>query len=88
MTENQRYWLILMASLIVACIGWYAPSHRMPLDYDAVISVVWAAILGFCLWRYKSRGLWLVWGTPLALYWPIWLLFNRFPACYYSHNCA
>jgi len=66
----------------------------MPLDYDAMISksvplaAAWAAILVFCLWRYRKRGLWLVVGAPMALYWPIWLLFNHFPDCYYLHNCV
>jgi hypothetical protein len=93
MTENKRYWLTLTASLVVAYVGRFAPSYRMPLDYDATIStsiplaIIWAVLLGFCLWRYKQRGLWLLLGTPMALYWPIWLLFNHFPPCYYSRNC-
>jgi hypothetical protein len=94
MNENQRHWLALMVSLVVAYVGWVAPRHRMPLDYDAMISksipfaIVWAGLLGFCVWRYKKRGLWLLLGTPMALYWTIWLLFNHFPPCYYLHNCA
>ena len=24
---------------------------------------------------------------PVAHDWPIWLLLNHFPACYYLHNC-
>jgi hypothetical protein len=93
MTENQRYWVAFTASLAIAYLGRQSPSYRMPLDYDAMISksisfaVAWALILILCLWRYKKRGLWLLVGTPMALYWPIWLLFNHFPSCYYSHNC-
>ena len=37
MTENQKYWITLIASLMVAYLGSKAPSYRMPLDYDAVI---------------------------------------------------
>ena len=91
--ENQRYWIAMIVSLVVACLSGKAPSYRMPLDYDAMISrsipfaVVWAMIFAACLWRYKKRGLWLLVGAPVALYWPIWLLFNQFPACYYLHNC-
>ena len=94
MTENQRFWVALMASLIVAYLGGSAPSGRMPLDYGAMLSrsipfaIAWAVILAFCLWRYKKRGLWLLVGTPMALYWAIWLLFNHFPGCYYLHNCV
>jgi hypothetical protein len=31
--------------------------------------------------------LWLLFGALLALYWPVWLLFNRTPECYWHHNC-
>jgi hypothetical protein len=94
MTENQKYWLTLITSLIVAWMGWSAPNHRMPVDYGAMISrsvpsaVAWAAILGFFLWRFRMRGLCLLLGAPMALYWPIWLLFHQFPPCYYANNCA
>jgi len=93
MSENQRYWIALIASLVVAYLGWMAPAHQRPLDYDAMISrsipfaIAWVVILVFCLWRYKKRGSWLLVGAPMALYWPIWLLFNHFPSCYYLGNC-
>jgi hypothetical protein len=93
MTENRRYWIALIASLVVAYLGGSAPNYRMPLDYGAMISrsipfaIAWAVIIAFCLWRYKKHGLWLLAGAPMALYWPIWLLFNHFPPCYYLHNC-
>jgi hypothetical protein len=94
MTENPRwYWIALTASLVIAYLGLKSPSYQMPLDYHAMISrsipfaAVWTALLALSLWRYKKRGLWLILGVPMALYWPIWLLFNHFPACYYFHNC-
>ena len=93
MAKNQEYRLVLIVSLVVACVGWFAPIHRMPLDYDAMISksiplaIAWSVLLGFGLSRYEKRGLLLTVGAPLALYWPIWLLFNHFPSCYYLHNC-
>ena len=93
MTDNQKYWLVLMVSFVIAYAGWSAPSYGRPLDYDAMISrslpfaIAWAVLLGIGLWRYKKRGLWLLLGTPMALYWPLWLLFNHFPPCYYTHNC-
>lgn len=94
MTNNQIYWTSLIVSVVVAYLGWSSPSYRMPLDYDAMISrsvpfaLAWALIFGFCLWRYQRHGLWLLVGTPMAVYWPIWLLFNHFPPCYYSGNCV
>jgi hypothetical protein len=94
MTTNQKYWLTLIASFVIGYLGWSAPSYRMPIDYDAMVSrsvplaATWVAISAFCLWHFKKRGLWALLGTPMALYWPIWLLFNHFPACYYLHNCV
>ena len=94
MTENQRYWIALTGSLVIAFVGLESPSYRMPLDYDAMISrsipfaTAWAVLLALSLWRYKKRGFWLLLGAPMALYWPIWLLFNHFPPCYYLHNCV
>ena len=93
MIENQQYWTALLVSLVAAFLGWQAPTRRMPIDYEATIwwsvpiAIGWAMILAFCLWRHKKRGLWLVVGAPMALYWPVWLLFNHFPPCYYLHNC-
>jgi hypothetical protein len=66
----------------------------MPLDYGTMISksipfaIAWVFVLAFSLRRYKKRGLWLLVGAPMALYWPIWLLFNDFPPCYYIGNCV
>ena len=94
MTENQRYWIGLIASLVIGYLGWQSHSYRMPLVYDAMISrsvplaMAWALVLTVCLWRYKKRALWLLLGAPMALYWPIWLLLNHFPPCYYLHNCV
>jgi hypothetical protein len=82
-----------MISLVVAYLSNWVPIRHMPVDYHAMISisiplaVAWAMIFAFCLWRYGKRGLWLVIGAPLAFWWPIWLIFNHFPSCYYSHNC-
>ena len=94
MTTTRFFWIAFAASIIFAWLGWKAPEWRMPLDYDAMISrsipfaFVWLAALVFGLWRFRLRGLWLLIGAPMALYWPIWMFFNHFPPCYYSHNCA
>jgi hypothetical protein len=93
MTDKRTFWIVIAASLLVAFLGWTAPSHQMPLNYDAMIwrsipyALVWTLVLAFSLFRFKLRGLWLLLGSPMALYWPIWLLFNHFPPCYYLGNC-
>jgi hypothetical protein len=92
-TLSRSRWIVLTASLVVGYMGWAAPQSQMPLDYNSMISrsipcaILWGMVLIFSVWRYKKRGLWVLVGTPMALYWPIWLLFNQFPQCYYLHNC-
>ena len=93
MSENQKYWFVLTISVVIACSGWIVPS-RMPIDYHSIVwtslplGIGWVVTLALSLWRFGRRGFWLLAGAPLALYWPVWLLFNRFPSCYYSHNCV
>jgi hypothetical protein len=94
MTQNQKYWIAFTIALVLAYYGWSAPQYGMPLDYGAMTSrsvpsaIVWAAAVGFGLWRYRKRGLLFLVGTPMALYWPVWLLFNDFPQCHYLGNCV
>jgi len=93
MTEKISYWIACAASLLVAVLGHMLPARQMPLDYRAMITmsiplaVVWAVLFAFFVWRFRMRGIWLVVGAPLALWWPLWMVFNDFPPCYYSHNC-
>jgi hypothetical protein len=94
MVKNLAFWTVLVASLIVAYLGLMAPAYRMPIHYGAIITrsiplaIAWAFIFVFCVWRYKKLGLWLLVGAPMALYWPIWLLSNHLPSCYYTGNCV
>jgi len=80
--------------MVVAYVGWLAPLHRMPIDYGAMFSrsvpfaVVWGVVFAFCLWRFGRRALLLLIGAPMALYWPVWLIFNHFAPCYFAHNCV
>jgi hypothetical protein len=69
--------------------GWAAPTRQMPTNYHGSIpfAVTWALVLVFSLIRFKKRGLWLLLGAPMALYWPIWLLFNQLPLCHHSRSC-
>jgi hypothetical protein len=94
MTEDRVCWAMFALSLVVAYLGSNASSYRVPLDYDAIASksipfaIGWGLIAALAIWRYMKRGLWLLVGAPIALSWPVWLLFHRFPPCYYFHNCV
>jgi hypothetical protein len=93
MSKSIRFGIAFSVSLIVAILGNQIPARQMPLDFHAMVTVsiplasVWAILFAFCIWRYGKLGLWLVVEAPLALWWPIWMIFNHFPPCYYSHNC-
>jgi hypothetical protein len=93
MGRRLSFGIALAASLIVAFLSSEIPGRQMPLDYHAMITVsiplaiVWGILFANCVWRFGRRGWWAILGAPLALYWPVWLIFNRFPPCYYSHNC-
>jgi hypothetical protein len=69
------------------------PDSLNALDYDAMIwrsipyASAWLLVVVYALPRYKWHGLLLLLGAPMALYWPIWLMFNHFPSCYYARDC-
>ena len=94
MCDSKKFWMVFLLSMLIAFFGWIAPTRQMPLDYDAMIwrsipyAIAWTLVLTFSLFRNKLRGLWLLLGSPMALYWPIWLLFNDFAPCYYLDNCV
>lgn len=94
MSKSKTIWMVFLPSLLIAFLGWTAPSHQMPLDYHAMIwrsipyALAWILIVVYALVRYKRLGFFFLLGAPMALYWPIWLMFNHFPPCYYAGNCV
>jgi len=94
MSRNGSFWFVFAVSVIVACLGDFAPRHTMPYDYSAIVSrtipvaVVWGAIVITSVFLFRKRALWLLVGAPIALYWPVWLLVNGYPSCWYIGNCS
>lgn len=89
-------WLRLcltILSYLVAVIAWFPPRRYMPVDFHFVLfgslplAGIWITLVAVCLACFRRRGFAVVLGAPLALYWPIWLLFNRIPECYWRGNC-
>lgn len=80
-------------SFIVAFVGLQAPQRRMPLDFHLMfwlslpLAVIWLATAIVSIFRFHKKALWMLIGAPLALYWPVWLMFNRIPTCYWRGNC-
>jgi hypothetical protein len=93
MASSKKLWMLFFMSLLIAFFSWIAPADQMPLDYRAMIwrsipfASAWLLVVMYALRRYKCLGLVLLLGAPIALYWPIWLMFNHFPPCYYAGNC-
>jgi hypothetical protein len=44
--------------------------------------------VGVSAYRFGRKSLWMLVATPPALYWPVWLVLNGIPACYWHGNCV
>ena len=94
MGRNLGFWVFLAASMVIACLSDLAPRHTMPYDYSAIMSrsiplaVLWAIVVVASVFLFRKRALWLLVGAPIALYWPVWLLVNGYPSCWYMGNCV
>lgn len=66
----------LIASLVVAAIAFGLPwiTHFADHGLSAVMLLGWIGLLIGALIKYRARGLWLLLGAPLALYWPAVLM--------------
>jgi hypothetical protein len=94
-TVRAKLWFsfALIFSFLVALVGSLAPQRRMPVDFHLMLwfslplSGIWLATAIASIFRFRQKGLWLLIGAPFALYWPVWLMFNHIPTCYWLHNC-
>jgi hypothetical protein len=90
---GHSFALALTLSLIVAFIAWEAPQGRMPIDIHAILwlnlplAALWLLITVISAFRFHLKALWLLLGAPLVLYWPLWMLVNGIPVCYWRGNC-
>lgn len=84
----------LVFSFLVAVVGLVAPQRRMPIDFHLMLWLslplagIWLATSIVSIFRFHKKALWMLVGAPLALYWPLWLMFNRIPECYWHGNCV
>jgi len=91
---NVSFSLVLIVALLLSSFDWIIPRLRMPLDFYGMLHISlplafgWAIVFGFALAQFRLRSLWLLLTAPLALYWPLWLLINGLPSCYYAGNCV
>ena len=84
---------LIAFSFIVALVGYILPQTQRPIDFLLVfwgslpLAGIWLAVLLACSIRLGKSGLLALFGSPMALYWPVWLLPNHIPECYWHHNC-
>jgi hypothetical protein len=91
---NRSFWFFFAASMIVAFRADFAPRHTMRYDYSAIesrtilLAILWGAIVVTAILLFRKRALWLLVGALIALYWPVRLLVNKYPSCWYLGNCV
>lgn len=71
-------WL-LATSLIVAIaalsIPWiFTANFDAATHASVLLAISWIVILAVGIRLFGKRGLWLLIGMPMALYWPLWFL--------------
>jgi len=94
MTQMHWFRIVLVASLVLAWFSWAAPGRQAPTDFHTVLwwslplAALWVLTVGVSAFRFGGKTLWMLFGAPLALYWPVSLVLNGVPACYWHGNCV
>src|SRR5437763_15054797 len=94
MTQMHWFRIVLVASLVLAWFSWAAPSRQAPTDFHTVLwwslplAALWVLTVGVSAFRFGGKTLWMLFGVPLALVWPVSLVLNGVPACYWHVNCV
>jgi len=94
MTQIRWFRIILVASFVLAWFSWAAPGRGMPINIHAVLwwslplAALWVLTVGVSAFRFGGKTLWMLFGAPLALYWPVSLVLNGIPSCYWHGNCV
>jgi hypothetical protein len=96
MPQSSTQWFktAVAVSFVLAYFGWQAPQVRMGLDFHSMLwwslplAGLWLITFMIAAYRFRRKALWLLIGAPLALYWPVWLVINGIPECYWLGNCV
>ena len=66
---------VTLGSYGAAALAFLSPRVYHGFDSPMIISfqlaLVWLALLIFGIGRYKRKGVWMLLGAPLALFWPV-----------------
>lgn len=91
---TQWFRVVLVASFVLACFSWAVPGRGAPTDFHTVLwwslplASLWVLTVGVSAYSFGRKTLWMLFGAPLALYWPVSLVLNGIPACYWHGNCV
>jgi hypothetical protein len=91
---NRWFVATFAFSLAISFFAASLPSRRMPTDFHSMfwfsfpLAGLWLITLAVASVHFGRKAFWLLIGAPLSLYWPLWLIFNGIPACYWHGNCV
>lgn len=73
---NPQLRRLLLLSLFVAALAFVVPwlTHFADRGFSIGMVLFWLGLLIVGLLRHRARGLWLLSGAPLALFWPVVLI--------------
>jgi hypothetical protein len=92
-TPTHWFRIVLVATFVLAWFSWTVPGRRMPIDTHAIfwwsipLASSWVLTVGVAVQRFRKKALWMFFGAPMALYWPVWLALHGIPGCYRQGNC-
>lgn len=91
--KDRAFWLIFAAALTVAIASPVLPSLTKSVDanwnlrFSYFLALIWVAIQVVAVVRHKRRGLWLLIGLPIVLWWPIVFRMMEY-ACRHNGNAC
>jgi hypothetical protein len=92
--QVHRFRIVLVASFVLAWFSWAVPGRDAPTDFHSVLwwsvplASLWVVTIGVSAYHFGRKTLWMLLGAPLALYWPVSLVLNGIPACYWHGSCV
>jgi hypothetical protein len=81
---------LLAISILLAAAAFSVPLvfGETATPWCLLLALVWVALFLFVLVRHRKRGLWLLIGAPLALYWPVAIVFASVTCAHSGRFCA
>jgi hypothetical protein len=94
-TIAQVRWfkILLTSSFVMAFLCAVAPNQQRPLNFHIIfwwsipLACLWTVTAGISGYWFGRKTLWMMFGAPLVLYWPVWLVLHGIPPCYWHATC-